>query len=53
MMPSAIISLLSALSDAAIPHPMLRGRPKIPRKSIPDRVLMSPNGTVLPSIKTV
>ncbi|KIJ58525.1 hypothetical protein HYDPIDRAFT_34098 [Hydnomerulius pinastri MD-312] len=49
----AIVSLLSALSDAAIPHPMLRGRPKIPRKSIPDRVLMGPNGTVLPSIKTV
>ncbi|KIJ58453.1 hypothetical protein HYDPIDRAFT_141516 [Hydnomerulius pinastri MD-312] len=47
------LSLLVTLADAAVPHPILSGRPTIPRLSIPDRVLTSPNGTVLPSIKTV
>jgi len=54
----ALTTLLAALlsisfANAAIPNALLRGRPHIPRIPVPERSVTSPNGTALPSLKTV
>ncbi|KAG1734402.1 serine carboxypeptidase S28-domain-containing protein [Suillus paluster] len=45
--------LLAGVARAAISNAMLRGRPSLPRISVPERPVTSPNGTTLPPIKTV
>ncbi|KAH7908620.1 peptidase S28 [Hygrophoropsis aurantiaca] len=51
---SLVATLVSvSLVDAAIPSSMLRGRPTLPKISVPQRQLMSADGTALPNITTV
>jgi hypothetical protein len=45
--------ILSGLARAAIPNAMLRGMQSLPKLSVPERSIISPNGTALPSITTV
>ncbi|KAN0088726.1 Peptidase S28 [Tylopilus felleus] len=40
-------------ADAAITNAMLRGRPALPQIPVPERTLMSPNGTALPPLTTI
>ena len=51
---TVLAALLSiSFADAAVPNAMLRGRPRIPRLSVPDRTVTSLNGTALPPLTTV
>ncbi|KAG2749898.1 hypothetical protein P692DRAFT_201788590 [Suillus brevipes Sb2] len=45
--------LLAGVARAAIPNAMLRGMPSLPKVSVPERSITSPNGTALPNITTV
>ena len=45
--------LSGSFADAAIRSAMLRGRPRIPRISVPERSITDPNGTALPPLTTV
>jgi hypothetical protein len=54
LLTTVLAALLSiSFADAAIPNAMLRGRPVIPQISVPEHLLTSPNGTVLPPLTTV
>jgi hypothetical protein len=55
MLLTTVLAALLSISfvDAAIPNAMLRGRPVIPQISVPEHLLTSPNGTVLPPLTTV
>ena len=48
---AALLSI--SFADAAVPNVMLRGGPRIPRLSVPDRTVTSLNGTALPPLTTV
>ena len=45
--------LSSSFVDAAIRSAMLRGRPRIPNISVPERSVTDPNGIALPPLTTV
>ncbi|KAG2132870.1 serine carboxypeptidase S28-domain-containing protein [Suillus bovinus] len=45
--------LLAGPASAAIPNVILRGMSSLPKLPVPDRIITSPNGTVLPPITTV
>jgi len=45
--------LLAGVARAAIRNAILRGLPLLPKVSVPERALTSPNGTTLPPIDTV
>lgn len=55
MVLTTLLAVLLSISfaDAVIPNAFLRGRPRLPRITVPERSVTSPNGTVLPSLKTV
>ena len=55
MVPIIVFAALLSVpfADAAIPNAMLRGRPAIPKISVSNHSVMSPNGIALPPLTTV